>query len=152
VHDREGRLIAAIAGDGSVTAYEYDGSGRLVKTIGHINKLSAGQIEAFKANGPSASRPDAHPADSIARLFYDRAGRTIGALDGEGYLTRTIYDGAGQKVQEIAYANATAVAQRASGSLQALSDSAGTSASDRSVRHVYDQQGLLRFSIDALNH
>ena len=151
VYDREGRLIAAIAGDGSVTAYEYDGSGRLVKTIGHVNKLSAGQIEAFKANGPSASRPDAHPADSIARLFYDRAGRTIGALDGEGYLTRTIYDGAGQKVQEIAYANATAAAQRAGGSLQALIDSAGTSASDRSVRHVYDQQGLLRFSIDALN-
>ena len=31
----------------------------------------------------------------------------IGALNGEGYLTETIYDEAGQKVRELAYANAT---------------------------------------------
>ena len=32
------------------------------------------------------------------------AGNRIGALDGEGYLTRTVYDAAGRKVQDIAYA------------------------------------------------
>ncbi|MDH4746398.1 hypothetical protein OMP43_20425, partial [Sphingomonas sp. CBMAI 2297] len=150
VYDKEGRLIEAIEGDGSVTAYEYDASGRLVKTTGYANKLSSGQLDAFKVNGPSAWLPAAHAKDSVARIFYDRDGRKIGALDGEGYLTRTIYDGAGRKVREIAYANITNAALRASGSFQGLIDSAGTSASDRSVRYVYDGQNLLRFTIDAL--
>ncbi|WP_289024778.1 LysM peptidoglycan-binding domain-containing protein [uncultured Sphingomonas sp.] len=150
VYDKEGRVIEAIEGDGSVTAYEYDASGRLVKTTGYANKLGSGQLDAFKVNGPSAWLPAAHAKDSIARIFYDKDGRKIGALDGEGYLTRTIYDGSGRKVQEIAYANITSAALRASGSLQSLIDSAGTSASDRSIRYVYDGQDLLRFTIDAL--
>ncbi len=40
--------------------------------------------------------------DIVSRLFYDKAGNRIGALDGEGYLTRTVYDAAGRKVQDIA--------------------------------------------------
>ncbi|NIJ66660.1 YD repeat-containing protein [Sphingomonas leidyi] len=152
VYDKEGRVIEAIEGDGSVTAYEYDGSGRLVKTTGYANKLSSGQLDAFKVNGPSAWLPAAHAKDSVARIFYDKDGRKIGALDGEGYLTRTIYDGSGRKVQEIAYANITSAALRASGSLQSLIDSAGTSANDRSTRYVHDGQDLLRYTIDALGH
>ncbi|WHU04984.1 LysM peptidoglycan-binding domain-containing protein [Sphingomonas sp. NIBR02145] len=152
VYDKEGRVIEAIEGDGSVTAYEYDASGRLVKTTAYVNKLTTGQLDAFKANGPSAWLPAASTGDSVARIFYDKAGRVIGALDGEGFLTRTIYDGAGQKVQEIAYANVTGAVYRASSSFQALINSVGTSTSDRSVRYVYDQQGNLRFTIDPLNH
>ncbi|WP_163525925.1 hypothetical protein, partial [Klebsiella oxytoca] len=51
--------------------------------------------------------------DIVSRLFYDKAGNRIGALDGEGYLTRTVYDAAGRKVQDIAYANAASAALRA---------------------------------------
>ncbi|WP_286713317.1 RHS repeat domain-containing protein, partial [Sphingomonas sp. 67-41] len=153
VYDKEGRLIEAIEGDGSVTAYEYDASGRLVKTTSYANRLAGWQIAGFQAAAPSGLvLPASDVKDSVARIFYDKDGRKIGALDGEGYLTRTIYDGSGRKVQEIAYANITSAALRASGTLQNLIDSAGTSANDRSTRYVYDGQDLLRFTIDALNH
>ncbi|WP_163574829.1 hypothetical protein, partial [Klebsiella pneumoniae] len=55
-------------------------------------------------------------------------------------------------VQDIAYANAASAALRATGSFQALLDSAGASATDRSTRYVHDGQGLLRFTIDPLGH
>ncbi|PTS90545.1 hypothetical protein DBR17_01085, partial [Sphingomonas sp. HMWF008] len=87
--------------------------------------------------------------DSISRSFYDKNGRLIGVLDGEGYLARTVYDAAGRAVAQTAFATATATNLRASGSFAQLLDSVGTSAADRTTRSVYDGQGLLRFSIDA---
>ncbi|WP_447726042.1 phage tail tip lysozyme [Sphingomonas koreensis] len=151
IYDADGRVLQAIDGDGSTTRYEYDASGRLVQTIGYYNKLSATQLTALRAASPtSLVLPTAHTKDTIARIFYDKDGRTIGALDSLGYLTRVLYDKAGRKVQEIAYASPTGSALRASGTFQQLLDSAGTSAADRSARHVYDGQGLLRFQIDGL--
>ncbi|WP_447728321.1 hypothetical protein [Sphingomonas koreensis] len=151
IYDADGRVLQAIDGDGSTTRYEYDASGRLVQTIGYYNKLSATQLTALRAaSPPSLVLPTAHAKDTIARIFYDKDGRTIGALDSLGYLTRVLYDKAGRKVQEIAYASPTGSALRAIGTFQQLLDSAGTSAADRSARHVYDGQGLLRFQIDGL--
>ncbi|MDF2385032.1 RHS repeat protein, partial [Nostoc ellipsosporum NOK] len=153
VYDKEGRLIEAIEGDGSVTAYEYDASGRLVKTTGYANKLSSGQIASFQAAAPTSPvLPAGHAKDSISYLFYDKDGRKIGVMDGEGYLTRTIYDGAGRKVQEIAYANPTYVPWRGNSTFQTLIDTTQwpPSTNDRSTRYVYDGQDLLRYTIDAL--
>lgn len=153
IYDKEGRVIEAIDGDGAVTTYDYDASGRLVKTTGYANKLAGWQLDGFKSAPPGVLvLPPADARDSVARVFYDRAGRAIGSLNGEGYLARTIYDGAGQKVQEIAYFNATNAALRASGSFQDLINSVGANPADQSTRYVYDQQGNLRFVIDTLNH
>lgn len=153
VYDKEGREIETIEGDGSVTTYEYDASGRLVKTIGYANKLLPAQISAFQSAAPtSVVTLAAHADDRVSRVFYDRAGRVIGTLNAEGFLTRTVYDGAGQKVQETAFVVQTNGAYRASGTFQELLNSVGTNSVDRTVRYVYDQQGYLRFTIDALNH
>ncbi|WEJ98137.1 MAG: polymorphic toxin-type HINT domain-containing protein [Candidatus Sphingomonas phytovorans] len=152
VYDKEGNVLAAIAGDGSVTAYGYDKAGNLVSTIGYFNKLTAAQITAYKVTPPSVvTTPTADARDSIARTFYDRDGRLLGTLDGEGYLSRVIYDKAGQKVEDVSFANATAVAQRAAGSFNDLLSSVTVSADDRRVRYVYDGQGLLRYALDGLN-
>ncbi|MEI9851968.1 MAG: hypothetical protein WDN24_15300 [Sphingomonas sp.] len=153
VYDDEGRVIETIEGDGAVAAYEYDASSRLVRTTGYVNKLSGAQIDALKAAAPTSPvLPDANAGDAVSRIFYDKDGRTIGALDGEGYLTRAVYDAAGRKVQDIAYANATHAAWRAGEIFQNLIDSAGWagSAQDRVTRYVYDGQGLLRYAIDTL--
>jgi YD repeat-containing protein len=153
VYDKEGRLIETIEGDGKVTALEYDKSGRLIKTTNYFNKLTATQIANLKTSPPSAPiLPTANATkDSIARTFYDKEGRLIGALDGEGYLSRIIYDRAGQKVEEIAYLNATNSTYRGSGTLDQLVSTLIASTNDRRTRYVYDGQGLLRYEIDGLN-
>lgn len=150
VHDADGRVIQAVEGDGSVTEYRYDGSSRLIETIAYVNRLSAGQLAALDAAPASAVLPTPDSArDSVARNFYDKDGRLVGVLDGEGYLARTVYDAAGRAVAQTGFATATATGLRATGSFAQLLASAGTSAADRTTRSVYDGQGLLRFSIDA---
>ena len=153
VYDKEGRLIETIDGDGKATALDYDKSGRLIKTTSYFNKLTATQLANLKASPPSAPvLPVADAAkDSVARTFYDKEGRLIGALDGEGYLNRILYDRAGQKVEEIAYLNATNTTYRASGTLDQLVSTLTTGANDRRTRYVYDGQGQLRYEIDGLN-
>lgn len=153
VYDREGRVLQAIDGDGSTSVNAYDDSGRLIATTFYANRLTADQLATFRGTPPEAvTLPATHANDSIARIFYDRDGNVIGRLNGEGYLSQTVYDGGGHKVEEIGYGSAVAANLRAGGSFQSLLDSAvgpGT-AENRSTRFVYDQQGYLRFTIDAL--
>lgn len=152
VYDKEGRLLQSIDGAGGVTCHEYDGSGRLTLTTIHANRLAQWQVDGFKSAAPGAPvLPPHSEKDSIARNFYDDDGRLIGVLDGEGYLSRTVYDAAGQKIQEIGYVNPTAHHLRSSGTFEQLAASAGVHPNDRQSRYVYDGQGLLRFSIDGLN-
>ncbi|HYD86007.1 MAG TPA: LysM peptidoglycan-binding domain-containing protein [Vitreimonas sp.] len=154
VYDAAGRVIETIQGDGSVVSYAYDQSGRLVSTYGYVNKLSASQVNGFKTAPPTTLiLPTADAAkDALTRTFYDRAGRIVGALNGEGYLSEIVYDGAGRKIQEIAYAGETTAGLRAAGSFEALKSGLADAQKDVSKRWVYDGQGLLRYSIDALNH
>lgn len=153
VYDREGRIVQTIDGDGSTSVNAYDGSGRLVATTAYVTKLTTDQIAGFRSTAPTTLvLPATNAADSVSRVFYDKDGNVIGRLNGEGHLSQVVYDAGGRKVQTIAYANVTAADLRASGSFQALVDSAvaaGT-ADDRSTRFVYDQQGYLRYTIDAI--
>jgi YD repeat-containing protein len=151
VFNVEGERIAAIGGDGSVTTYAYDASGRLVTTTAYANRLGAAHIDSFKAYGASLVLPPADSSrDSVARIFYDQDGNQIGVLDGNGYLSRSWYDRAGLLITQATYANPTNAALRASGTLDQLAASVGTSPSDRYACYVYDGQGLLRYTINAL--
>ncbi|HWM69348.1 MAG TPA: hypothetical protein VNO35_22350 [Steroidobacteraceae bacterium] len=49
-------------------------------------------------------RPTADPLNDItSHFFYDGEGRQVGVLDGEGYLSETVYDTAGNVSQQIRY-------------------------------------------------
>ncbi|HYD36296.1 MAG TPA: hypothetical protein VEA60_01705, partial [Allosphingosinicella sp.] len=151
-YDKQGRVIATADGSGAVQSLQYDRSGRLVKTVSHFNKLAAWQISGFKTDTPlTLALPAADSRDSIARNFYDKEGRLLAVLDGEGFLRRTLYDKAGQAVEEIAYLNATNAAYRASGTLNQLIATQPSDANDRRTRYVYDGRGFLRFQVDGLN-
>ncbi len=151
IYDDAGRLIQSIDGAGGVATFSYDASDRLVKTVGYYNKLSAAQLAAFRAASPVAPvLPGADSRDTVSRSFYDRDGRLIGSLDGEGYLSEIVYDKAGQKVEEVAYATKTSSSYWSTGTFNELrSTAAPTSSANRRARYVYDGQGLLRFGIDA---
>jgi YD repeat-containing protein len=54
VYDHASRKVADITSDGSMTEYSYDASGRLVKTVGYIDKLTPtqiGELDEFSAGG-----------------------------------------------------------------------------------------------------
>jgi YD repeat-containing protein len=151
VYDDAGRVVQAINGAGGVTAFEYDKSDRVVKTIAYYKTVS---VESYKTSPPASPvTVDADPArDSVTRNFYDRAGRQVATLDGEGYFTTFGHDNAGRTVLETAYAKQAASSLRAAGTFTQLKNnvSAGSSA-NREIRYVYDGQGQLRYRVDGLN-
>ncbi|MFC4293404.1 hypothetical protein ACFOWX_13350, partial [Sphingorhabdus arenilitoris] len=158
IYDAGGRLLQTIDGLGGVTAFEYDTSDRLIKTTSYVNRLAQAAVDGFKAVSPLTVQAVTADAgrDQVSRVFYDRDGRLIGNLNGEGYVTRILYDKAGQKVQEIAYASATntkagvAAVDRASATFTALLATIASSANDRDTRYVYDGQGQLRYMRNVL--
>ena len=152
-YDAKGQVTRTALGDGSITTYAYDKAGRLVKTYGYVNKLSAAQLTELRAGTKlsSATLPDAiSTKDVVIRTFYDRDGRVVGALNGEGHLSRIYYDKAGQVIHTVAYGNPTSTGLRATGTFNQLYASfTKSSAKDAHARSVYDGQGHLRFTIDA---
>ena len=152
VYDADGRVVEAIDGAGGAVAYAYDGAGQLIRTTDYHNKLSASQLATFKTTPPAtAVLPTADAAnDAVARSFYDVDGQLAGTLDGEGYLTRNVYDHAGQLVEQDAYATITTASYRASGTFAQLLASVGSSASDRQTHYVYGGRAL-RYVVDSLD-
>jgi YD repeat-containing protein len=151
VYDAEGRVLQTIAGDGSTTISSYDAAGRLQKTTAYTNKIAQATVDGYVTTPPSAVvTPATSGTDTVARVFYDKDGLVIGSLSGEGYLTQNIYDKAGQLTATTAYAT-KATGTLATDSFTTLLASVGTSAQDRTSRLVYDGQGLLRYTVDALN-
>ncbi|WP_156347148.1 RHS repeat domain-containing protein, partial [Sphingomonas sp. Leaf33] len=150
VYDAGGRLVETIGGDGSATIFEYDASDWLVRTTAYANKLEGWRIDAFKATAPSTVQgPPPSGADSVERRFYDRAGRLVGTLDGEGRLSRTGWDAIGEKVEAVHYGNLVPEHLRSAGSFAQLVGSVGSNPADAVTRWVYDNQGHLRYEIDA---
>jgi len=154
VYDKEGRLRQVIDGLGWTTIYDYDGAGRLIASTAYKNNVAASLVATYKTSGGPADVVYPTPLDAandrVTRSFYDKDGRLVGTLDGEGYVTRNVYDSAGQKVEEIGYANASLAADRAAGTFATiLSHIAADAANDRHTHYVYDGQGQLRFTVDA---
>jgi YD repeat-containing protein len=154
IYDAADRLIETIDGAGRATTFAYDGASRLVSSTVYANAIAAATVAGFKTTTPTASVLPADNAatDRATRSFYDSGGRLVGTLDGAGGLSQVFHDAAGQEIREIAYANPAATSLRASGTFAQLLASVGTSASDRRADHVYDQRGLLRFTIDSAGH
>ena len=127
-YDALGRKLAEIDGEGGLTRYTYDGAGRLL------------EARATDAAGTAATA-------RVLRYFYDAAGRESGRLDAAGYLTEFQYDAGGRLVRSIAYATATAMGDRAVGSLDDLRPQ--TTGSDAVTRSFHDGRGNRIGQLDA---
>jgi YD repeat-containing protein len=83
----------------------------------------------------------------VVRYFHDEAGRQVGVLDAEGYLTETQYDQAGRVLSLTRYASASPAAYRATGTLAQLRP--GTTGQDQTTRYFHDGRGQLVGVLDA---
>ena len=149
VYDDAGRLLWQVNSLGEATETRYDGAGRVAAIVQHGQRVatlpaagSAMPLATLTGLGTNASEPD-----HVSRSFYDAEGLLRGTLDAEGYLTELRYDAAGRLVERIAYATATPQAQRAAGTLAALTPA--SSDDDRRSLWWFDAQGRTVAELDA---
>lgn len=151
IYDANDRVVQTIDGTGAVTAFEYDGMGRVVRTTVYANRISISGWAASPPTAPVAVSANA-ALDAVTRTFYDRQGQVRGVLDGEGYLTENVYDAAGRLVETIGYAQQVPAVYRAAYSFGDLrANAAPASGENRRTRYIYDGTDRLRYVVDAQN-
>ncbi|OLL30852.1 hypothetical protein BTH42_14850 [Burkholderia sp. SRS-W-2-2016] len=141
-YDSAGRVSRTVDAEGLFTLYQYNGAGRLVGVTQYANRANP----ATEPNPATATGPATSPDDRTTRYFYDHDGLLCGQLDAQGYLTEYRYNAAGEKVEEIRYANAIVEYGRVAGTLVQLVPA--KSAADIHQYYLYDARGLLRAEID----
>ncbi|MFV8638620.1 LysM peptidoglycan-binding domain-containing protein [Ralstonia pseudosolanacearum] len=141
LYDKDGLLRATIDGAGFLTEYRYNAAGQRIQSIAYAQPVAgydaASGLVALRAAIATASGtgslasllPAGDAADIRDFYYYDGHGRLVGHVDGEGYLTESVYDANGNLTQSIRYAN------RANGPVGADSTLDGL----RPARSVEDQ-------------
>ncbi|MDF0607117.1 hypothetical protein HZU77_015955, partial [Neisseriaceae bacterium TC5R-5] len=155
--DAAGQLLRSIDGHGAVIDYQYDGQGQLLGQIAYANQLSASQQTALHNSRGELSIDDSttqvsanRAQDRVTRLFYNADGQRIASLDGEGYLSEYRYDGAGQLIETLRYAQKSPQSEWATGNLTQLRPAAD--ADDQHSRTLYDGQGRAIAHLDAAGY
>ncbi|MDO8298481.1 hypothetical protein, partial [Lacisediminimonas sp.] len=100
-YDADGLAIATLDAAGYLVENEYDSAARLVHTLRHALQTDS----ALRSTGTLAQlRPGAHASDIHDWLYYDSRGKQVGSVDGEGYLTESVYDQHGNLTRQVRYA------------------------------------------------
>src|SRR6185503_3661825 len=130
-YDGEGKLLGTLDAAGYLVEYKYNAAGQLYDTVGYATLTNS----SYWASGTLAQlRPAAASGDIHSYVLYNARGQVVGTLDGEGYLTESVYDLAGNKTQSVRYA--TAVTWTSGATIASLRPSAN--AADQSSSLVYD--------------
>ncbi|PCE23749.1 hypothetical protein BWP39_29150 [Paraburkholderia acidicola] len=154
LYDDAGRKVADIDGTGALTEVRYDLNNAVTETIAYDTPVSASGLASLldaKGNPGNATlasiRPAASALDHVLRNIYDASGRLAVTIDAAGQVTQNVYDGASRVVSVIRYATPINLAN--------LGDNPGAadvmpaaSAQDRITRNFYDEDGLLRGTLD----
>ncbi|MDZ4297273.1 MAG: hypothetical protein U1A04_02970, partial [Moraxellaceae bacterium] len=137
-YDAAGRQSGQLDAEGYLRENIYNAAGQLVQVI----RYAALTPSAQRASGSLDDlRPDVTGALSTW-YFYDNAGRQIGSVDEQGFVTESVFDEATNTRQSIRYAMPYELAISTSttfGSIQ----SAVASGAKQSITAVFDSMGRL---------
>ena len=112
VYDSASQVVSTTVGGDRTTHYYYDKDGRVIGTLNAENYFvenvydRAGRLSAVVRYGKkstvtttfSAIRNNVDDGNiQTSHYFYDSAGRQVGVLNEQGYLTETVYDVANRK-------------------------------------------------------
>ncbi|AMO95566.1 RHS Repeat family protein [Collimonas fungivorans] len=153
LYDDDGRKVADIDGNGSVTEYVYNKDDQLTQTIAYATAIDISQLANAAGNLTAATlatiRPAAGSADHKTWRAYDSANRLSKTVDGQpGLVSEYRYDGASRLVSTVSYASLIDTSNL--GSAPSASSIAPTASNaDRVSRSFYDNDGLLRATLDA---
>ncbi len=107
-YNGDGKLTGTLDGAGYLRENVYDAAGRLITTIGYHNASDSsrwltGTLDTLRPGSTGSTAQLDAARDITTRFFHDAQGRRVGELDGERYLTETVYDVAGNVSQTIRY-------------------------------------------------
>lgn len=108
--DAAGRQAGQLDGEGYLRENRYNAAGQLIQVIRYGNATLA----ANRATGSLAQLRPASGANLQTWYYYDNAGRQIGSVDEQQFVSETRYDEAGNSQQSIRYATAYTAAISAS--------------------------------------
>ncbi|MES2937303.1 MAG: DUF2235 domain-containing protein [Pseudomonadota bacterium] len=109
VYDAENRQVYAIDPLGDVQRTVYGANGRVLKTTAYATPLTATALASLGSTptvGQVAPLVTSSPQDSVQHRVYDRDGRLAFTVDGAGSVVAYAYDGNGNVVDRLAYAEA----------------------------------------------
>ncbi len=145
VYDRDGRLTYTVDGEGGVTRLVYDGNGNVIERRTYANRIALGSWDPGTA--PKVVEDAAHDLD--VRTVYDALNRAIFTVDGTGAVVAQKYDGNGNVVERVAYAQRLPAGTSISAAgLSAAVSSIADAAHDAHIRRVYDAANRLTWSVD----
>lgn len=102
-YDKDGRLLAKLDAEGYLTQYAYDQAGQLRQTLRYAGQTTAGLRDAGTLPQLLASLPDTSGLSSW--VFYDSAGRKVGEVSEQQYVTAYVYNEEARTQQAIVYTN-----------------------------------------------
>lgn len=144
IYDDKRRLVATVDAENAITEYRYDGADQLIQRISYANPIMQADIDARLSGNEflAVYRPKPSDDDVHWNARYDAQGQRVAELDGEGYLTITIYDEFGNlwlSYRYVDHAHRITGELRAAGTVQQWLDNAG-------------EEGRLSFSQYNLRH
>ncbi len=144
VYDAENRLTWTVDAEGAVTRLTYDGEGRVTKTYAYATKVLAATLSSWPLAVTEAqvlAAVSTTAPDRASRVVYDGDGRATFEVDAEGYVTRYVYNGAGQVTEKVRYAAAYTVSDGAT--VPSLTTLIGSPAGAATTTFAYDNAGRL---------
>ncbi len=143
VFDQAGRMLASVNGLGETALYRYDRQGNLLQRTQCFNK-----VDLTTWQGTTVPTVAADVRDNTTTWVYDGLQRPVFTVDGNGAVTGSVYDAAGNLVSSTRYATLVSVEPGLTvESLQARLSPDVTR--DRTTRQVFDALNRPVWNIDA---
>lgn len=108
IYDKDGRLSITLDALGYATKREYDAIGDVTMVTRYATKAGTPGIAKQTGNLISFSTPTITADavnDQVDQTVYDSAGRPTWSIDAKGYATQRDYDGNGNVIRTVRYAN-----------------------------------------------
>jgi YD repeat-containing protein len=135
-YDASGRQVAVLDGEGFLTEKVYDAGGRLLQTI----RYGAATTPANRASGTLTDLRPSTGENLQTWFFYDAAGRQIGSVDEQQFVTEVVYDEATNLQQTIRYATAYGTAITSATSFATIKTAVATG-TKQTTTVAYDSMG-----------
>jgi len=111
-YNPDGKLRGTVDAEGAAVEYVYDGAGRQVQKISYATRATVAAMTGtttFESIKPAGST-----ADISEYWLYNAHNKVVGHVDGERYLTESVYDASGNLTTKVRYATAVTGATPAS--------------------------------------